>query len=75
MNHVRLEVEAALNDCPTVVPVLVDDIVMPAPEDLPESIRKIALLNASRMLDDPELRNSRNRLVTFLRQQRIGEPS
>jgi hypothetical protein len=39
------------------------------------SIRKIAFLNASRVLDDPEFRNSLNRLVAFLRQQRIGEPS
>src|SRR5262245_49187141 len=44
---VRVEVEAALKQGLTVIPVLVDSAVMPGAADLPESIRDFAYINAA----------------------------
>ncbi|WP_428548015.1 TIR domain-containing protein [Roseiarcus sp.] len=43
-DFVRIEIEAALNRGVRVIPVLVDGATMPAPEDLPESLRKLVRL-------------------------------
>ena len=44
---VRVEVEAALRQGLTVIPVLVDNAAMPGAGDLPESIRDFAYINAA----------------------------
>jgi hypothetical protein len=44
---VRVEVETALRRGIPVVPILVDGVKMPTPEELPESIRKLAFHNAA----------------------------
>jgi hypothetical protein len=43
----RLEVESALASSATTIPVLVEGASMPAPGDLPESIRELAYLHAA----------------------------
>src|SRR5262245_1515202 len=44
---VRVEIEAALKQGLTVIPVLVDNTPMPGAADLPESIRDFAYINAA----------------------------
>ena len=44
---VRVEIEAALKQGLTVIPVLVDNATMPGAADLPESIRDFAYINAA----------------------------
>ena len=44
---VRVEIEAALKQGLTVIPVLVDDAPMPGAADLPDSIRDFAYINAA----------------------------
>jgi hypothetical protein len=44
---VRVEIEAALRQGLTVIPVLVDNAAMPGAADLPESIRDFAYINAA----------------------------
>ena len=43
-DFVRIEIEAALERGVRIIPVLVDGAIMPAPEDLPESLRKLVRL-------------------------------
>jgi TIR domain-containing protein len=43
-DFVRIEIEAALEGGVRVIPVLVDGAAMPAPEDLPQSLRKLVRL-------------------------------
>ena len=51
-DYVRLEIETALaRPDVVVVPVLVEDAVMPAPEELPSSLAELARLNACRLSD------------------------
>ncbi len=45
-DFVRLELELALGAGTTVVPVLLDDARMPAPDELPESLRQLTRRNA-----------------------------
>jgi len=44
---VRVEIEAALRQGLTVIPVLIDNAAMPAAAELPESIRDFAYINAA----------------------------
>jgi hypothetical protein len=48
-DYVRLEVEAALRrgSGVRVIPILIDDTVMPSANELPRSLRSLALINAS----------------------------
>ena len=51
-DYVRLEIETALRrDDVIVIPVLVEDAEMPAPEELPASMRELARFNACTMRD------------------------
>lgn len=65
---VRLELEQALS-LPTmlVVPVLVGGAVMPKPEELPESLRKLSRLQAAVVRRDPDFHLDMDRLVEGLR--------
>jgi hypothetical protein len=51
-DYVRFEIETALRrDDVIVIPVLVEDAEMPAPDELPPSLRELARLNACPMRD------------------------
>src|SRR5690349_4361221 len=54
-DFVRVEIESGLGreKC-LVIPLLVDHAGMPAPEDLPPSMRKLAFHNALEVRDDPD---------------------
>jgi len=48
-DFVRIEIVSALNQDKRVIPVLVGDATMPAPQDLPEPLRPLARRNAVRL--------------------------
>jgi len=48
----RVEIEHSLRLARTVVPVLVDDAVMPRADDLPDSLKPLARTNAVKLRDD-----------------------
>lgn len=48
-DFVRIEIESALRQEKRVIPVLVGDVRMPRPEELPEAIRALARRNAVRL--------------------------
>jgi hypothetical protein len=51
-DFVRLEIETALaRPDVVVIPVLVEDAIMPSPAELPPSLKELARLNASRLSD------------------------
>jgi hypothetical protein len=51
-DFVRLELTAAMRQGIRVIPVLVQDAQMPAPEDLPEPLKEFARRNAVKLTDD-----------------------
>lgn len=53
-DFVRIEVESALAQKKLVIPVLKSATQMPTSDDLPESIKKLARLNASRVRPNPD---------------------
>jgi formylglycine-generating enzyme required for sulfatase activity len=53
-DFVRIEVESALQQGKIVIPVLKSATPMPASSEMPESIRKLARLNASRVRPNPD---------------------
>lgn len=53
-DFVRIEVESALKQGKIVIPVLKSTAQMPGSADLPESIQKLARLNASRVRPNPD---------------------
>ncbi len=63
---VRIEIETAFANKLKVVPVLVDNTVMPKPEQMPESIRKLAYLHAIRVETGAEFEIHANRLIKAL---------
>lgn len=65
-DYVRIEIESALNRKIPVVPVLVGKAEMPSDEDLPESIRELASINAAELRDGRDYRTHMDRLVKFL---------
>src|ERR1700728_2459199 len=78
-DFVRIEIEAALNRGVRVIPVLVDGATMPAPEDLPESLRKLVRLQGieiSHTRFDADVRRLTRTLRLFeneLRQREAAE--
>lgn len=64
---VRIELETALRTPGLqVIPVLINDTVIPAEKDLPEPLRKLSLLNAARVRRDPDFHVDMQRLVTAI---------
>lgn len=63
LDFVRIEVEAALHRGVPVVPVLVGGAAVPAPEDLPESLRPLAYRQASLLRPDPDFRGDVARII------------
>jgi TIR domain len=63
---VRVEIETALRQGLTVIPVLVDDAPMPSAADLPESIRDFAYINAAPIDIGRDFRSHMERLARSL---------
>jgi hypothetical protein len=63
---IRLEVEAALREGLPLIPVLVDDARFPDPEDLPESLRRVAEFNSVQLWTGPYWSEGMDRLLKFL---------
>jgi hypothetical protein len=60
---VRTELREALKKKKLLIPVLVGNTVMPAPEQLPDDLRTFAFLNAVRVRPDPDFENDAQHLI------------
>ena len=65
-DFVRLEVEAALNLDKRVVPLLVRQATMPAEDELPGTIARLAYQNGIAVRADPDFDNDITRLLSGL---------
>lgn len=65
-DYVRIEIESALKRDIQVVPVLVGEAKMPAPSELPKSIRDIAFRNAAEIRATRDQKHQIERLVSGL---------
>lgn len=64
---VRIEIETALaTDTVQLVPVLINEAVMPSPKQLPPSLQRICDLNAAHVRRDPDFRQDMDRLIRAL---------
>lgn len=63
---VRREIEVALSTGKKVIPVLVDGAKMPAPEELPESIRRLAMRQSLDVRPGPDFQVDIKRLIAAL---------
>ena len=63
---VRIEVETAMAHGVAIIPVLIDETTMPAPAELPESIREIAYLNAVRLDTGADFTQHSDRIVKII---------
>jgi hypothetical protein len=62
-DHLRIEIESALERDILVIPVLVQAATMPEAEDLPESIRSLAYRNGVLVRPDPDFNGDLERLM------------
>lgn len=62
-DHLRIEIESALERHTPVIPVLVDGIEMPAEDDLPPSLGSLAYHNGIAVRPDPDFHHDADRLV------------
>jgi nucleotide-binding universal stress UspA family protein len=67
-DHVRLEVEAALNDNHEVIPVLLNDAVMPPQANLPASLADLATKTPIVVSDGVDFSADMRRLIQVIRQ-------
>lgn len=65
-DHVRIEVESALQRKIPLIPVLVREAEMPGRDVLPESLRKLATRNAIRVRPNPDFHPDMTRLIEGL---------
>lgn len=65
-DFVRIEIEAAFRRTIPIVPVLVGDAVLPAPESLPESVRALVFRNAAEIRAGRDLRQHIERIIVGL---------
>lgn len=73
-DFVRIEVESGLNrDDVLVIPVLVNDAVMPGPDDLPESLRELHYRSAAVVRNDPDFNRDMARLIATIQYQFAAE--
>jgi len=63
-DHLRIEVESALERDIPVIPVLVQGAVVPDPEKLPESLRPLAYRHAQPVRPDPDFNHDLDRLMS-----------
>ena len=65
-DHVRLEIETALNRDIPEIPVLVQGAIMPHERELPGSLATLAYRNGLSVRPDPDCRIDMDRLVTAI---------
>jgi hypothetical protein len=66
-DYVRIEVESGIRrQHVLVIPVLVDNAVMPSASDLPESLRPLVMFNAAIVRNDPDFNRDMTRLIAGL---------
>jgi TIR domain-containing protein len=65
-DNVRIEIESALLRKIPLIPVLVSGAEMPAADALPESLRKLAMRNATHVRPNPDFRSDMTRLIEGL---------
>ncbi|MEP7287584.1 MAG: protein kinase [Chloroflexota bacterium] len=65
-DFVRVEIEAALNADIPVIPLLVQDTVMPRKEHLPSNLRELVYCNGASVRADPDFHNDMDRLIKSL---------
>jgi TIR domain len=63
---VRIEVEAALSNGIPIIPILVGQTKMPAPEQLPESLRNFAFINAAPVDTGRDFHRDLNRVIATI---------
>ena len=63
---VRLEIETALNRNIRVIPILLDGVPMPRPDDLPVDLQALAYRNAAPVRHDPDFRRDMDRLLRVI---------
>lgn len=63
-DYIRIEIETAIENRLKIVPVLVNDSVMPKPDQLPLSISDIAYIQAATIREDPDFNTDVNRLIS-----------
>jgi hypothetical protein len=63
---IRLEIETAFRAQKTLIPVLVGGAVMPAPEELPESLRNFSYLNAISISSGRDFHAHSDRLIRMI---------
>lgn len=67
-DFVRIEIELALNNPKIIViPVLVDNAVMPVEQDLPQSLRELCYRNAVKVRPDPDFSNDMHNLLRCIK--------
>lgn len=67
-DFVRIEVERGLSRPDLlVIPVMVDDVAVPSPAELPDTLDKLASLQVVQIRHDPDFHRDMNRLVDFLK--------
>jgi hypothetical protein len=66
-DHLRIEIETALERQIPVIPVLVDGMEMPSEEELPESLARLAYHHGISIRPDPDFHNDTDRLVRGIR--------
>ncbi len=67
-DFVRIEVERGLNRPDLlVIPVMVDEAVVPSPSELPDTLNKLSSLQVVQVRDDPDFHRDMNRLIDFLK--------
>jgi hypothetical protein len=62
-DYVRMELREGLRQQKPIIPVLIADVTMPRPEELPEDLATITFLNALRIRPDPDFHADSARLV------------
>jgi hypothetical protein len=67
-DHLRIEIESALDRHIPVIPVLVDGVEMPAEDELPTSLSSLAYHNGISVRPDPDFHHDADRLVRGIEQ-------
>jgi hypothetical protein len=62
-DHLRIEIETALERRIPVIPILVDGVVMPDEKDLPPSLARLAYYNGISVRPDPDFHHDADRLL------------
>jgi hypothetical protein len=62
-DHLRIEIETALERRIPVIPVLVDGVEMPTEEELPPSLARLAYHHGISVRPDPDFHNDADRLL------------